>query len=211
MSNQSNSKSEKHRLRNGYLYFKSFAPLLLSHHPQCDKFKNHTLNIKNVKLCIGCFIGYPSAILSLIFIITFNLNQIIAPIFFLLFGLTFLSTFILSPLHLTEHKFIKIIQKALIGNGAILILYWIIALPNPIDINIFIMYITGWGIFTVMNAYHVLGNMYKCYKCETPLDWNNCGGFEGVKTKMEQYNLKNIFENMDEFSQNLLKKKKEKN
>ncbi len=191
------------------MYIKSFIPLLLSHHPQCEKFKNHTLKVRNSKLCIGCFIGYPVAIISLILIGVLKLDLIIPSQYLFLFGIVFVGTFILSPLNLIKTKSLKIIQKTLIGVGSVLIFYGILHIPNPMNANLYIGIIVLTLLFTVFNAYHVLGNFRKCYKCETPFDWNQCGGFDAVIKRMEKYNLRNIFENMDLLR--LKRKREEKN
>ena len=33
--------------------------LLLSHHPDCKKFEDHVIKIKNTRMCIGCLAYYP--------------------------------------------------------------------------------------------------------------------------------------------------------
>ena len=37
--------------------------ILLSHHPNCEKFENHTLNIRGTRVCIGCLAFYPTFII----------------------------------------------------------------------------------------------------------------------------------------------------
>jgi len=182
----------------------------LSHHPQCEKFKNHTISLYNTKLCIGCFIGYPSAVVSWGLIRLFRLYEIIPSDLFLLFGFLFLGMFILGPIKLIRSKRSKIIQKALNGTGGVLILFWIASLPNPFETNVFLMYSTGWTLLIIFNAYHVLGNIRICFRCETPFDWNNCGGFDMVKNKMIKYNIDNIFTSMDELSLKITEKRKTK-
>ena len=46
-------------------YFRK-NPFLLAHHPSCEYFSGHTLNFRGWRLCLGCFVIYPSAIVSLI-------------------------------------------------------------------------------------------------------------------------------------------------
>jgi len=36
-------------------------PILLSHHPLCERFEEHVVTIKGVPLCRGCLIVYPTA------------------------------------------------------------------------------------------------------------------------------------------------------
>jgi hypothetical protein len=68
-------------------------------------------------------VGYPIAIITLITISIFDLNKIIPSDYFLIGGILFLSSFILSPIGLTDIKIIKVLQKGLIGMGAILFFF----------------------------------------------------------------------------------------
>jgi len=63
-------------LNGALLTLKSFFPLFLSHHPECKHFKGHTIKVGKVRLCIGCFIGYPSAILGIFLIYVIDLKSI---------------------------------------------------------------------------------------------------------------------------------------
>ena len=78
---------KRNKISNALLYVISFWPLLLSHHPECEKFKNHTLNIGKIRFCIGCFIGYPIAILGMFLIPILRIPQIIPYDLFLLISL----------------------------------------------------------------------------------------------------------------------------
>jgi len=116
-----------------YKGFKSVAPMILSHHPPCETYKNHTINIGKLKLCIGCTIGYSSAILSIILIkILYDRNSFnLIPL--LILGIIFSLAQLLSLSSITEVKSIKIIQKFLIGTGSgfiVIFLYLTINLPE---------------------------------------------------------------------------------
>ena len=84
--------------------------MTVNHHPECEEYKDHTINIGKIRLCIGCFIGYPVTFLTIILIPLLNLNKIFTPQIFITFGLVFIATFILSPLNLTKTKLIKILN-----------------------------------------------------------------------------------------------------
>ena len=49
-----------------FYILRAAKPLLLSHHPNCDRFQNHVINIKGHRICFGCLIIYPTLILSII-------------------------------------------------------------------------------------------------------------------------------------------------
>lgn len=202
--------NERGNLKKFLLYGKSFLPFLLSHHPDCNNFGGHTLNFGKYKFCIGCFIGYPTAIITFLALRFLPLNRFIPPQYFFIFGLLFLSTFILSVLKLTKNKKIKILQKFFIGLGAASLVYWIMELPNPRSTNLIIALITIWVIIMILNIHHVYGFLNTCHKCETPFNWGYCSGFETIRTNMEKYNLSNFLISLEDFSHSLLEKRKEK-
>jgi hypothetical protein len=120
-----NSKQRFSSIKKFFLYGKSFLPFFLSHHPECERFKEHTLNIGKVRLCIGCFIGYPTALCSFFLIRILNLSSMFSTLPFFILSFIFLGTFFLSPLNLVKSKKIKIFQKILIGIGAAILFNWI--------------------------------------------------------------------------------------
>jgi len=200
----------KKRFKKIFLYIKSFFPLILSHHPNCSHFSNHTINIKSVRLCIGCFVGYPTAIVGILIIGFFNLQNIIPREILLIFGITFISTFILSILNLTKIKIVKIIQKFLIGLGSALLFWGIIKLSNNISLNFFIAFTTLTILLVLLNVYHTYGFYRTCIKCETPLDWASCEGLAQIREKLIKYDLNNVFESFSEVSEKILLKKEKK-
>jgi len=202
---------QRGKLLKSLLYGKSFLPLFLSHHPECEIFgKSHTINIGKLRFCIGCFVGYPAAFIALFLINILNLNNSILYQFFLTFSIIFLATFILSPLNLTKNKKIKITQKTFIGIGAALLYSWIMGLPNPARTNYNIAFIVLYILITILNIYHAYGFLNNCYKCESPFDWGRCPGFKSIRNNMEKYGLFNFLIYLDEFSYKLIEKRENK-
>ena len=126
---------------------KKYRYLLISHHPSCSQFQDHTLNFSKIRLCIGCFIGYPSAILSILLGILFIYPAISQKIYILLFGIFLFLFQFLSLTKLTAIKPIKIIQKFLIGFGAGQILvvsyYWF---PGSVLLKL----LGVWGVILIL-------------------------------------------------------------
>ncbi len=194
-----------------WLYLKSFFPMFLSHHPECDKFEDHTIKIAGLKLCIGCFIGYPTAILTFLVLNYFSFIKLIPIQLTLLLGIVFISFFFLSPLNLIKNRNSKICQKVIIGIGAALLLMWIMELPNLKRVNLYIAYNTLYFLLLVLNLYHVYGNLNKCYKCETPFDWGRCSGFCSIRKRIEKFNLKNFLTDLEGFSHKITARRALKN
>ena len=203
-------KKRRNKIVTGILAVSAFWPLLLSHHPECDKFDNHTINIGKLRFCIGCFIGYPTAIIGIILIDLLNFSNIIPTDYFLIISIIFISTFFMSPLHLTRVKLVKIIQKFLIGLGASFLFWWIWSLPNPQLTNYFIFIYTFSIILGVLNFYHILGFLGTCYKCDTPFSWGKCSGFETIRSNLTEYKVNDFMYHFDDFSTQIEERKKRK-
>ncbi|MHA2000968.1 MAG: hypothetical protein ACTSVU_02625 [Promethearchaeota archaeon] len=143
-----------------------FWPLLLSHHPSCPRYKNHTLNFGKIHLCIGCFIGYPSAAISVLIGNFFIYPAFSQKIWLLLIGIILILSQFLSLTKFTEIKCIKIFQKFMMGFGMGLILivcyYWF---QGPTIFRV----IGTWGIIMTIMApigwFHYRNMRNTCENC----------------------------------------------
>ena len=170
-------------------FFRKYGFILLSHHPECEEFKNHTLNFGTLRFCIGCFIGYPTAIIAIIIINLFKIQLLFNSITLLFIGSTFLSLFILSPLNLTKHKLIKIFQKFCIGLGSAFLFWWIWTLTSDMVLNLVIFIAIFGTIIVILNGYHAYGFLKTCRNCRYKTDWQNCPGFGRIykNNKLSQF------------------------
>jgi hypothetical protein len=198
------SKDNRSKVKKFLLYGNSFLPFFLSHHPECESFKGHTLNFGKIKLCIGCFIGYPTAFIAFLLIRVFDISGFFYSPFFFVLSIIFLGTFFLSLLQLTRNKKIKIIQKFLIGLGAALLFNWIMKRPNSYRVNSRIAFITFYILLVFLNSYHAYGILGSCYKCSTPFNWGMCPGFYTIRERIRENRLDNFLLKFDDFSRKLL-------
>ena len=182
----------KSKIKTFLSYIWSFGPLFLSHHPECDEFKEHTINISKVRLCIGCFVGYPTAIFGIYIIDLLNLNNIIYPQYLLMLSVLCLSTIVLSPLKKIKRKKYKILQKFIIGFGASFLFWGIRNLPNPMYINRIIFYHVFSILLSLLNLYHAYGFISTCYKCKDPFNWGQCLGFSSIQKRFQKHGLDNF-------------------
>lgn len=172
---------------------KGLKPLLLSHHPDCQEFEKHTIKIGKYRFCIGCFVGYPVAVASVI-LIYFLLNyvEITPPILFWL-GVIFMSSIILSPLNFTDYKPIKIIQKILFNIGGGFLFWWTWSFTSSFLFNFLIFFSLFSILLTLVNSYHAYGIYRTCKDCDYNLKWEKCPGFRELFAYCEKNNLPNIF------------------
>ncbi|MFW9951652.1 MAG: hypothetical protein ACFFKA_16170 [Candidatus Thorarchaeota archaeon] len=204
------NRTKKKRLKTIRSSIVSILPFLLSHHPECKKFKGHTLRIGKLNFCIGCFIGYPTAIISINVINLFNIRNFLSLQYFLIIGITLLLTFLLSFTGITKIKLIKVLQKIFIGIGASF-LYWGIWYQSTPVLERYITFSIVFGlIITLLNLYHVYGFWSTCYKCETPFGWDECDGFFKIRENLRKNQLNNFFLNFKEYSEKLKNKRETK-
>ena len=150
-----------------YQGFKSVAPMILSHHPPCETYKNHTINIGRLKLCIGCTIGYTSAILSIILTkILYDRNSFnLIPI--LIIGIILSLAQLLSLTSITEVKSIKIIQKFLIGTGSgLIIIFLYLTINLPEIFKLIVVFICISILVIPIGILHYRTSSGTCEKCE---------------------------------------------
>ncbi|MHA1272189.1 MAG: hypothetical protein ACTSVV_11600 [Promethearchaeota archaeon] len=198
---------EKGKLKSFFIIAKSLSPFLLAHHPDCDEFKGHTINIGKIHLCIGCFIGYPAAIISIIIIGTFNIYKLFQSEMLLFLGLILIATFSFSFIGLTKIMIIKIIQKFAIGLGAAFLFWYIFLLPNPWIIN----FILFFGVFSILlgllSLHHAHSFYSNCSSCKYEFDWSECPGFKKVRDNLKRSGFENLFDSFKSFSENIRYKK----
>jgi len=150
-----------------YRDFKAVAPMLISHHPPCETYKNHTINIGKLKLCIGCFVGYPSAILAVFLTkILYDRNSFnLIPI--LILGIIFSLAQLLSLTSITEIKSIKIIQKFLIGAGSGFIIIFLYITINLSEIfKLIIIFACVSILIFPIGVLHYRVSSKTCKMCE---------------------------------------------
>ena len=69
-------------------------PIIISHHPACERFKEHRINIRGTDVCRGCLFVYPTLVITLIL-----LNLLWVPSFLPFWGYMLLA-FIFFSLNL---------------------------------------------------------------------------------------------------------------
>jgi len=172
-------------------------PLLLSHHPPCEKFEKHVYHIGNKKLCIGCFTYYPTILITFILTLLFvdlTFNNLV---FLGLIGFLFFTPLILNVLGLTEYKIMKILTKVSIGIGTGFYLVTAIFLPFYFPIHIllqillviFLIFLVNWftGVIAYIRAIHIQKD---CFECEYKGDWNSCPTMKPIIDKLNEHKFK---------------------
>jgi hypothetical protein len=163
--------------RFGY-FLKAIKPMALSHHPVCGHFDDHVFILGNKKLCLGCFIGYPIALITLILIFILRSVFIITPEFLYTVGFYLCCSYLLSIIKLTKFKPIKIFSKALIGVGTGFIITSFLISTGPLWLRILFIVIFFQITTTIVNIKRSYDIHKTCQQCEFKEDWDECPGMK---------------------------------
>jgi hypothetical protein len=179
----------KEKIERFFLFLSDFKPILLSHHPNCEKFDDHVYHIGKYKLCIGCFTFYPTIILTIIFSILFIQLTFVNLTLMMLFSYLFYIPLVFNLLGLTKYKFLKIFSKISIGIGVGLYILSMILLPFPIIIKILSFFQVNFfvGVIAYIRSNHV---KKECKKCKYKNDWDICPGMSNITQKLYIHGFK---------------------
>ena len=152
-----------------------YIHLLFSHHPPCPRYDSHTLNVGKIRLCIGCFIGYPSGVLAGLLGSWLFLSDLVSLQALFWIGTVLFTAFLLSFTSWTAWKPLKIMQKFSVGTGGGFILSvaffsvdWILIYRLALVWGVAMLLLTPVGIL------HYWGFKKTCRGCPYHEDLKNC-------------------------------------
>lgn len=160
-------------------------PLLLAHHPTCEYYSHHVVEIYGQKLCMGCFIVYPVGFFSLVSLLSLRLTvfdaeiQAIPTSALYLIGFALLSPKVIGKLVPGQRtRNLRILTKAILAIGLALI-----AVPfffRPADRVATVILFFGFLIPYVI--YKGVTATDDCQGCPEADDFPNCSGlsFDGT-------------------------------
>ncbi len=162
-------------------FVSDIKPIILSHHPKCDKFKNHTINIKGKDICIGCLAFYPTFFISLLVYFIFG---IFFPLTFsLILGISMLSSILFSYFDLLKSKFSKFLSKAVLALGVFFIFSFIYEVVNSFWIRL-LLFLGFFIALLILNYLRILAMLTLCGNCEFRDKSYFCHGFRKVYTNL---------------------------
>lgn len=163
-------------------FYQEYKPYLISHHPNCEKYEEHVFKIRKVKFCIGCFIGYPSAIAGIGISLPLVYFELVSAWIFLSIGIVFSCAVLLSLTQFTKKRGRKILQKFLIGMGSGFILT---SIWSFMGFAWYFKLLIIWGVIVVLNIpisiMHYKNHEKVCHQCEWKRMSKNCPGFQPIE------------------------------
>ena len=160
---------------------KASGPLLISHHPDCARFKDHTFKIGDHRVCLGCSVIYPTIIVVLIVSYFFKGAHPVPREWYLLpTGLVLTSLKLVT----INSRVLKIFMNILVGLGISFSLIGIFALPfeTYVRITILIIFFLMTGLIA---GYRFEKKIKICDReCEYRRDWSRCPGLRDVYSRI---------------------------
>jgi len=149
--------------------------LLLAHHPLCGRFQEDLLEVGGRRLCLGCFLSYPIALV----IVGLWLWQGLPGEWYhhLLVGFLLGAGQFASLVGWTERKGVKMVVKVALGFGFGLATVGVWGVPVVWWIRLLIFLNLSWT--ASMLAYFRTRNIERvCLECVWRGDWDHCPGVE---------------------------------
>ena len=171
------------------LLLSDFKPIMLSHHPNCDKFSGHMYHVGKRLLCIGCFTFYPAIIITIILTLLFVELNVYNLISMYLISFIFFIPIILSVVGLTKYRFLKVFSKASNGIGVGLHLVSVFLLPFPVIVKILTLLEINFLIGAIA---YIRANRIKkdCFKCDYQGNWDDCPGMKDIRDKLYEHGFR---------------------
>ncbi|MHA1111754.1 MAG: hypothetical protein ACTSRE_11675 [Promethearchaeota archaeon] len=172
------------------LAFQAIKPIITSHHPLCEQYKDHSFHLFGRDWCIGCYIGYPSGIF--VFLVGFltGLFQSLETSTLLIIGACLMGSYILSIVGLTKIRWIKIVSKIPLGTGAAFLIAALLNLSSPIWLRVLLSFLLIQAIIIVINVKRAAEMKKTCAECKYESDHNNCPGMHIIMEKLNEIKKK---------------------
>lgn len=156
---------------------------LLSHHPSCEYYRNDYIEIRGVKLCIGCFFTTPVVIILVLLDIFDNFWEMIYP-FILAIVLSLILIQALYYLNiLGRSKLAKVFSKITLGVLYSIILLYPMHLPLRYFFRVMLTFLTYMLLNATIASIRVYKNEKTCRKCPMYRDYPFCDGYRELVEK----------------------------
>lgn len=154
-------------------------PLLLAHHPTCEYYSHHVIEIYGQKLCMGCFVVYPVGFLSLISLLSLRLSifsaemAAIPTVFLYIIGFVLVLPKVVMKIYPGQRtKTARILTKTTLATGLAFIMFPFFFRPSERVVTIIL--ISGFLIPYV--GYKMLTALDDCKGCPEAENFPNCSG-----------------------------------
>lgn len=145
--------------------------LLLAHHPACGLFQADVYRLGPLRLCVGCFTAYPTALAAFLGLLVLGLPAI--PVLFV--GLVVGSAEFFAVAGWTRTRRRKIATKLLLGFGLAATVYGVWAAPWSLAAKA-VFLLVGVTLASLAQIPKVRRLLATCDRCMHHRDWDHCLG-----------------------------------
>jgi len=159
-----------------YAYGKRFKELLLAHHPNCETYAADTVSLGGTRLCLGCFITYPTALIVAMALYLTNVSGEVGIGLLFMVGLLFSSLQLVSLFGYATNRGIKAAVKLSLGIGIGFGVYAVFMLPIHFMLRWFSFVLLA-GCASSLSLLRFWNMKKRCSGCEWAGRWSRCPGF----------------------------------
>ena len=155
-------------------------PFLLAHHPSCEYFSHHIIDFRGWKLCMGCFVIYPTAIITLM--VMYLLSEFITLDYLAAFvvALTMFGINAIRKIVFKDRlaKNIQVCFRVVLGLSLAFMLVSMWLAPRPEQYYLIAMFLAVAIGYNLLNG----GRMLKtCKECQNYPEFPGCEGLTYIK------------------------------
>ena len=173
--------------RHPILLLRTLSPFSLAHHPSCEQFSGHCVEIRGRRLCIGCFIGFPATFIALAVIVYASYLGVMRLVLLdaLLLGVVIEGVlFLVKMVHHAKRVSARVAIKIAQATGIAFLLYAPISMPWSIGAKIVAVFVVWMTLNTLMSAQRMYETGKTCEACDYKARWSKCPGFRDVVRKL---------------------------
>ena len=186
-------------LRHPKRFWKSSQPFILSHHPECDFYRDHYVEFRGLKFCIGCFFGVIPAFITFLLIIFSSLWISIGEMTASMVTISFLILGVMFSIFKGKSKIIKILSKIFLAHGLVFLIlthyYYISAIYLKSDIfrivTTVLLYIF---LLQIYYAIRFISDYNTCKRCNQFHQYPLCDGFRNLIIRLKEERFLEIVE-----------------
>lgn len=155
-------------------------PFMLAHHPSCDKFSDHTLNFGGLRLCMGCFVIYPTAAaaLAVLYLASGTIQLDYMPAFWIaliLFGVNAIRKTVIKD---RLPKGIQIVFRIILGMSLAFMMASIWLAPVPEQFHLITLLLAFAIVYNLINGRKMVNT---CKECPNYSEFPKCRGLKDIK------------------------------
>jgi hypothetical protein len=165
-------------------HLRRLVPLLLAHHPDCVYFHDDTYEFLGRRICLGCSVTYPIALLLILSAFFFDWYRNLPGVFFhqdilLVISLSLGFIQFLKYNINKGNRLLAVGSKVTLGFSLGGLMVWVFTLPIPIFLRL-LLFGLSYILIQLLGVLRLRSMRMRCSECVYHGDWEICRGFRSV-------------------------------